>query len=402
MLRPDDGPAGVDPREGVGVLERAAMLGGRLARDAAAVPLWRRTLTATIAPQALDAAIEWLVSTHNITGRRGCSKGVNLLRGWMPAFPETTGYIIGTLLTEARRSDRRDLAEHAVEMGDWELEVQGADGGVMAGLIDDGHGPVAFNTGMVLHGYLDLWQEVGDDRYLEGAVRAGEFLISHQSDDGAWRGPIAYRSIATTYHSRVAWALARLGMATDSQDALDAAVRHLDWCLGQQDTTGWFASCAFRRGGLPNTHSIAYTLRGLLEGGLLLGEQRYIDAVTLASEHLIRKLEVLGTLPASLDRDWAPASRYVCLTGLVQLGDVWLKLATTNSDDRFLNAGLKAISQAASRQELRPGPAHGALPGSFPILGRYAPLQYPNWATKFLTDALISVEEVGALLEADV
>ena len=372
------------------------MLADRLARDAAAVGLWRRALSASIAPNALDAAIGWLVSTHEVTGRRGCSKGIHLLKGWMPAFPETTGYIIGTLLTYARRSGRRDLIRHAVEMGDWELEVQGPDGGVMAGLIDGGQGPVAFNTGMVMHGYLDLHEEVGGDEYLEGAARAADFLIANQSGDGAWRGPTAYLGIPTTYHSRVAWALARLGTATRSQDAIDAAVRHLDWCLEQQDETGWFANCAFRHGGVPNTHSIAYTLRGLLETGLLLGDQRYVAAVTLASEHLMRKLEVLGTLPASLDRNWVPASRYVCLTGLVQLGDVWLKLARATDDDRFLNAGLRAVSQASTRQELRPGPAYGALPGSFPIVGRYAPLQYPNWATKFLADALINVQEIGA------
>jgi len=53
-----------------------------------------------------------------------------------------------------------------------------------------------------------------------------------------------------------------------------------------------------------------------------------------------------------------------------------------------------AVEQAAGRQEtVRAAPIHGALPGSFPIFGRYAPLQYPNWATKFLADALMLYDD---------
>ena len=32
----------------------------------------------------------------------------------------------------------------------------------------------------------------------------------------------------------------------------------------------------------------------------------------------------------------------------------------------------------------------GAIKGSRPVYGRYAPLQYPNWATKFYVDALLA------------
>jgi hypothetical protein len=35
----------------------------------------------------------------------------------------------------------------------------------------------------------------------------------------------------------------------------------------------------------------------------------------------------------------------------------------------------------------------GAIPGSFPIWGRYEPFAFPNWATKFFCDALMLGEE---------
>jgi hypothetical protein len=355
---------------------------------------WPRRRDAEPAADGLERAIAWLCRTHDVTGRQGSSKGFHLLRGWLPAYPETTGYVLGTLLEyAARRGDGdEELRARAREMGDWEIAVQNADGGVMEGTVDRKLPSVAFNTGMVLHGWLDLVADNEDRRYHDAAARASAFLTATQSPDGAWRDEAAYRGLATTYHSRVAWALLRQGLLDDDSDILAAGRRNLDWTLDQQRPNGWFASCNFGPGWDPNTHGIAYTLRGLLEGGLLLDDPRYLEAVVLTSEQLIRKLEVLGTLPATFDAEWRPTASYVCLTGLVQLGDIWLKLAAVTGDSRWYNAGLKAIAQVTSKQERSAGPAQGALAGSYPIFGRYSPLQYPNWPTKFLADALLTLE----------
>jgi hypothetical protein len=76
------------------------------------------------------------------------------------------------------------------------------------------------------------------------------------------------------------------------------------------------------------------------------------------------------------------------------LGGVWLRLYQETGEERWLNAGLKAVEQAAARQETIRWPnVHGALAGSFPVYGRYAPVQYPNWATKFLADALMLYDD---------
>jgi hypothetical protein len=145
---------------------------------------------------------------------------------------------------------------------------------------------------------------------------------------------------------------------------------------------------------VPSTHAIAYTLRGLLESYCLTGEERLLQAVERTAHELLPKLDEAPMLPANFDHDWTPAANYSCLTGTAQLGGVWLRLYQETGDQRWLNAGLKAVEQASARQEtIRVAPIHGALAGSFPIFGRYAPLQYPNWATKFLADALMLYED---------
>lgn len=349
----------------------------------------------SVRDDAIEAGIRWLCLTHDVTGRRGSSKGYSLLNGWFPAFPETTGYIIGTLLDHAKRTGDDTLVTRAREMGDWEVEIQCADGGVMEGLLTDDPKPsTVFNTGMVMHGWIDLHEWAPRDHYLEAAVRGGEFLRRHQHADGAWRGEAEYFRIPHTYCSRVSWALVRLAKATGDAVYEDVGRRQLDWVVSMQQPNGWFESAAFKPGRDPNTHGLAYTMRGLLESYAIVEHEPWLDAVRRCSETLIRKFEVLGgRLPATFDSTWTPTSRYECLTGTVQLGGVWLRLYELTGDARFLNAGLKAVERAAGRQMRSSFAAvDGALPGSYPVYGRYAPLQFPNWATKFMVDSLVMRE----------
>ncbi len=339
---------------------------------------------------ALQAAIDWLCLTHDVTCRRGSSKGFSLVHGWLPAFPETTGYVIGTLLDHAVRSGDPSLVERARELGEWEVEVQNPDGGVMEGTLrSPAARSIAFNTGMVIFGWLDLHDELGNGQFLEAAVRAGRWLEEAQSPDGTWQGQHEHHGIPHAYDARVAWALVRLARATGDERFREAAVRHLDWVLSVQQPNGWFEWCVFRPGTLPNSHGLAYTARGLLESGSLLGDERYTEAALRTAHALAGIYRRFGRLPATYDRDWTPRSRSVCVTGLAQNGGVWLRLCQETGDATLLRTGLLAVEQAAELQVRgRWRETDGAVPGSFPLYGRYAPLQYPNWAAKFLADSL--------------
>jgi hypothetical protein len=349
---------------------------------------------------AIDAGLRWLCLTHDVTGRQGSSRGYSLVRGWALPFPETTGYIIGTLLACARRGNDSALVERAEQMGDWEIEVQCEDGGVMEGLLTKTpKRSTIFNTGMVMHGWLDLHERSPRDDYLEAAARGGEFLRRSQDADGAWRGEVEYFRIPHTYCARVSWALLRLAKATGDDSYRKTATRQLDWVLQVQNPAGWFEWCAFEPGRLPNTHGIAYTLRGLLESHALIGHDGYLEAVIRTSDALIPKLDAHpALLPASYDAAWRPRARHECLTGTAQLGGVWLRLFELTRESRFLVAGMRAVERAAAHQLWDPGSinTYGALPGSYPIYGRYAPLAFPNWATKFLIDSLLLYERNSA------
>ena len=73
-----------------------------------------------------------------------------------------------------------------------------------------------------------------------------------------------------------------------------------------------------------------------------------------------------------------------------------LKLFDMTSDKKYRDVGLELLGAVAGTQDLASPsePHYGGIKGSLPIYGRYAPLQYPNWATKFFIDALLTKSAV--------
>ncbi|MEL7208304.1 MAG: prenyltransferase/squalene oxidase repeat-containing protein, partial [Actinomycetota bacterium] len=317
---------------------------------------------------------------------RGFSYGYTIRGGWQPSYVETTGYIITTFLNAGRRLDRPDLIERAVEAGDWLLEAQLPDGSFPNPGLSETSG-VVFDTGQDLFGLLALAEGGHGDRFDEAAQHAMGWLVKVADDEGRWTAN-TFNDIPHVYNSRVAWAQAKAALRFDDGAAASVARANLDWACSQQRANGWFDNCAFTIGAPPFTHTTAYAGRGLLEAGRLLDEPRYVEAATGVAEAAARHVDEAGRLPGRISVTDEPASSSICLTGSAQFAIIWLQLAAAG-DDRFRSPALAAI-EAVGRQQDLGGPAEtrGAVKGSHPIWGRYAPLGYPNWATKFFVDAL--------------
>src|SRR5207244_1020057 len=99
-------------------------------------------------------------------------------RGWDRSYPETTGYVITSLIHYGRRTKWAEPIERAFRMGLWEAEIQMPSGAVQGGKLSnpDQQTPAAFNTGMVLDGFVTILEEQQDKTILRAAERAAEFL----------------------------------------------------------------------------------------------------------------------------------------------------------------------------------------------------------------------------------
>ena len=67
-----------------------------------------------------------------------------------------------------------------------------------------------------------------------------------------------------------------------------------------------------------------------------------------------------------------------------------LKIYEKYDDIRFLNSSIKILDKISTHiPKYTLIKKKGGLPGSYPFWGRYMILRQPNWATKFLVDAIM-------------
>jgi len=348
------------------------------------------------------AGLEWLRLAHSQSVDGGIPKAYDVLRRrWAPSYPETSGYTVPTLLNAAAILDQEDLISFGLEVAEYLLRAVTPEGAVRHWGGRD-HRPIVFDTGQVIFGWLAAYGVTRDDRFLRAALRAGEWLISAQDPSGAWY-QFQYLDVAKAIDTRVAWALLELDRWSPSAELRKAAERSLAWSMSLQEEDGWFQQASFVVGKEPYTHTLAYAAEGLLEAGLRLQEDRWVEAARRTADSARQALRQDGWLAGTHGRGWTPTSRWSCLTGNCQLSLLWLRFHGLTRDPAYLEAAQRSTAWVLASQSLdSANPARrGALPGSRPMLGAYERLKYPNWSTKFLLDLLlrwIALEEGRTVL----
>lgn len=339
----------------------------------------------------IEAGIRWLSRAQDATPDGGVSIRYSLIRGWESSYPETTGYIIPTFLRYSDSTGDITIRDRAIRMAEWLLITQQVDGSFIGGPLHNDVGKLVFDTGQIIFGLVNAYELTGENKFLSAAKRAGDWLISVQDDDGAWRN-YSFHSIPHTYHSRVAWPMAELSRVSDDQKYSEGARRHLDWVLTNQAPNGWFDNAGFteENNRAPYTHTIAYTVRGLLETGLLMNEQKYIRAALKTMEELLTKMDPSGYFHGTYDKNWTGNRNYSCLTGNAQLSIICSKLYMISGENRYAESAGLANDYLKTKQNVttKHENIRGAIAGSSPAWGTYERFSCPNWATKFFIDAL--------------
>jgi hypothetical protein len=353
----------------------------------------------------LEAAIEWMTRAQDATATGGIARGYSLVwspyfgvRGWEPAYPETTGYIIPTLLTCAHDLRRVDLRARAMRAAEWEREVQLPSGAVQGGVIGQEVAPAIFNTGQVIFGWLAAYERTGTSAFAHAAERAALYLVSRLDRDGIWRrdhSPYAQTQFthqtAALYNARTAWAVAEVGARLGNRAALDGAALSLRAIAKRQDQNSWFPDCCLTDPDRPLLHTIAYAIRGLLEGGRVLEDSRLIDQAAAAAAAVASEVGEDGKLPGRFAAGWRPAARWNCLTGQAQMTNIWLRLFEITGEQFWLEPVprvLRFLKSTQNRDSDDEG-LRGGIKGSEPIGGPYGPYETLSWATKFFIDALV-------------
>jgi hypothetical protein len=343
-------------------------------------------------------AARWLARAQDGAGDDGLSYGyfpTRTTRGWQPSYPETSGYTIPTLFDYAALTHAAEYHDRAVRMASFAARCQTASGGIRGGTVATSptSPPVAFNTGTALLGFVAAYRNTGDERFAVCTRRAAEFLISDMAPEGHLRshGPFVHKNGIMTYSSLCAWPLWLAAEDTGDQRFAEAALRLGDAALGQQQPSGWFAhNCLSAQSHAPLLHTVAYTVQGLVELGIRSGQTKYVTGAAKAVGALLPYCRD-GFLHGRWYEDWRPAALSSCLTGSAQMGVVCYRLARHTGDQRYRSAADSVVNYLKALQPIDAADDQliGGLGGSFPLIGRYMPLGFPGWATKFYLDALM-------------
>ncbi|MCU0370798.1 MAG: hypothetical protein MUC31_05240 [Bacteroidales bacterium] len=361
--------------------------------------LWKKDAFRHVRPyssedkiQALDKAAAWLITAQQANADGGMGS-FHLINKWSSSYPETTGYIIPTLLSYGKKYHDPEAIHAALLAADFLVSVQKESGGWQGGRIRENKPEIVFNTGQIIRGMTAAYEHTGKDIYLQAGIRAGQWLVHIQHPEGFWKTH-ALMNRERVYDTFVDVPLLQLFKITGDAKLKETSVRNLDWVIrDKMKDNGWFEDCdnTVKRNEKPILHTIAYTLDGLIDSGLLLKEEQYIEAAMKGSVKLRDLFLENSFLHGRYERNWHGSEHMIC-TGGAQMAIAWMKLYQISGEESFLTAAKKMIDLLIFVQDRKISELpdiKGALPGSFPLWGRYEPFAFPNWATKFFCDAIM-------------
>lgn len=343
----------------------------------------------------LHASAQWLALSMDACKVDGSSQLFSPYKGWHNPYPETTGYIIPTFYKYGRRYNKPEFIDRATRMANWVTTLQFDNGALPGGDYISGvqRPPSVFNTGQMIIGLVTAFEQTADRRFLDAAARGASWLANEQDDDGFWRKHAYRPGFSPSYYSRVCWPMLMTTVHTGDEKVKAIALRGLRAIAARQLENGVIGEWSFAPGKPAFTHTIAYTIRGFIESADIVGDRDGLGQVAVkTATKLLHLFEVKKRMAGAYDDEWRGRYWYTCLTGNCQIALSWLRLFDWTGDARFVNGACKAIEFVTRTQftsRWSPRFLRGAVAGSKPFYGRYLTIRFPNWAAKFLMDAIM-------------
>ena len=335
------------------------------------------------------------------TGGQGSAHSYSPLFGWAKAYPETTGYLIPTLLRYAALLHDDSLRDLAHSCRDWLLRIQ-LPNGAWAGGMAGGTKPSVFNTAMILRGVTPppappptgrggvAFETASSTSPLPvGAGGGVAWLRSELSPDGAWRNGAYMPGFVPSYYTYAVWSLLEAGARLGLPDVQERMHTALHFYARRFRPDGTVTDWGLKPGDWAFTHTIAYTLQGFLESALLLGAEEVLEKTLHAAEGFWTEFDRSGRIAGRYGPGWKGDYSFTCPVGNAQLSIFFRRVWETTGLEKFNRAADVFLSETLRFQNFGKNPnTRGALPGSAPFWGPYLRVRYPNWGVKFLLDAL--------------
>jgi hypothetical protein len=361
-----------------------------------------------IFPKKIDIIINNLISWI-LLGKKKNNKGIPRGYGhlplkiynekyfkWQPDYPETTGYIISSLIKVKAFEDKfTDTA--IIELGDWLISLQKTDGSFKGGVVSSDDSSCIFDTGQIIRGLTDLFLHTNEKRFLDKSILAANWILDNEDKKSGYWYNYNSKSVSKdikTFNVYAIDPIAKLGKITNNNSYLDLSKRVADFTLTQINENYSINNCELWKG-YSNMHTYGYVIEGLFNLGLILNHETYVIKAKNILDQISKMIKKNGFLNGSFDNNWREKEKYCCLPGSAQIANMLVNLYKYDNNITHLNNALKIYSYLKNRQNNsfdKFGGGLGAISGSWPINKVYCPYQSISWATKFMLDLCINLK----------
>ncbi len=343
---------------------------------------------------ALRSNLIWIYNSFKANKYLGSSASRNVLGQWAPPYPETTGYLIPTLLQGNRYFPLLGLSSLAQKQLHFFEKLRTQDGGYHSNT--ESGKPIVFDVAQILLGHLTLVPYVDNpDELLQEIELTRDWLRDLLDDEGQFISHHYIEGYQPTYYSRIAWPLAFAENVIDSKVSSRTKAM-VEKILAQQNENYSFREWGFRKGEAAYTHTIAYTLRGLWEYSEIVNSRPIKKQVKATLKTLTTLIKSENKVAATYNEKWEGNYNYICAAGNAQLALLYLIVYERTGREAYLEP------VATLLLPLLKGQRHlslnkGAIPSSLPIWGDYQKMKFTNWTQKFFADAVMKLLELGQI-----
>jgi len=270
----------------------------------------------------------------------------------------------------------------------WLLRTQRRDGTFPGGYGDFmNQSPVVFNNGLIIHGLLDYYNAEGGNDLIDACRNSADWLLKVQSPDGSWR---QYTFHQLSSNTLTASALIRLAGITGNNAYKEAGIKNINFALGLQTPEGYFKGNGFSSDPFAFNITIGYAIAGLLEAGILEGDNTWKDAALKAIIPIVNHVEQNGFLVGEFNEDFSSKASFACLPGSCLVAILAYKLSSITGITELKNKADLLVDYVKSRQlDSKFKFISGGISGSYPISGDYCSYEITSWGVRYFIEAVM-------------
>jgi len=368
---------------------------------------------------AFNRSIDWLLYSFHINNNNGSSgwqsRTFHPFRGWSLPYPETTGYILVTLYDLLNDGHyREDEINGCIKSSiSWLLNLQ-----LEIGAFPGGHGkypnnfrlnsidyifnrkrksmPSIFNTGQILRGLVRAYEDKETEILYISIKHATNYLCDSINNDGSWKNDAYAGQSSPSYFSYIAKPILDSSNILQNEKSRELVLKSLYRIIEKSNNTNDFIkSMSFPRQEIIHTHTLSYTIQGLLEC-LDFYNNDIKNKTMQISNKIISKLLKFnndkGFIPGGVYGDFRPDLSYSCLTGNCQIGLILLEMNDISKNQYYFDCAKNILDYTINNQS-----KNGSIAGSYPFWGKYMSMRNPNWAVKYYLDLHSKINRVTKL-----